>query len=91
MMIQWGYTKRERGNTMNGREPARRFLNFRGDSEALADCRKTMSEIKALLPRANKMYLDVPAHSRSIDVVQAALHLYLESLEAAIHEIESEV
>ena len=74
---------------MKGREPAKRFLNFRGDSETLADVRAVTGQIKKLLPKANRMYLDVPETKRSIDIVQAALHLYLNSLQAAIDDMES--
>jgi len=75
---------------MEGKEPKVRWFNLRGDKETLADVRDTITKIKPLLPKAGKMYLDVPEDTRSIHVVKAAVHLYLELLETAIADIERE-
>ena len=74
---------------MKGKEPSVRWFNLRGDKEALADVRQTIAEIKKLLPKAEKMYLDVPENARSIEVVQASVHLYLNTLQEAIKDTEN--
>ena len=74
---------------MKEKEPSVRWFNLRGDKEALADVRQTIAEIKKLLPKAEKMYLNVPENARSIEVVQASVHLYLNTLQEAIKDTEN--
>lgn len=74
---------------MKEKEPSVRWFNLRGDKEALADVRQTIAEIKKLLPKAEKMYLDVPENARSIEVVRASVHLYLDLLQSAIKDTEN--
>lgn len=74
---------------MAEKKPTVLWFNLRGDKNTLADVRSTIVEIKELLPRAAKMYLDVPEKTQSIFVVQAAVHLYLDCLKSAVEEIES--
>lgn len=80
----------ERRNAVENREPKVLWFNLRGDKETLADVRATIAEIKKLLPEAGRMYLDVPENHKSICVVQAAVHLYYDSLKGAMEEITRE-